>query len=110
MIIVAMTMLLAGVDMSATVPRKALVACLKDVQTKAKNDKIDSSGFAAYARTNCSTQIGALKEALIAIDGKNGIGRKEAASNASMDIEGYFETALDRYKMETETQVAATPQ
>jgi hypothetical protein len=110
MIIVAMTMFLAGIDMSASTQRKALVTCLQQVQAKAKTDKVATGGFEAYARTNCSGQMNALRDALIVIDSKNGIGRSEAAANARMDIDTYFATAVERYTMDVETQVAATPQ
>lgn len=107
-VVAVASMLLAGVDMAASTQRKALVVCLKDAQSKAKTEKIAPAGFNAYAQTACTKQMEALKAALIAIDMKNGIGRRDAAENAKMDIDGYFATADDRYKMDTE--VAASPQ
>lgn len=90
----------ASADTSASAERSALSNCLKETFAKAKSAKVEVAGFDSYVRSQCAAQEAALREAVIAIDRKNGISRKDAAENADLDVGDYFLATAERYEAE----------
>ena len=88
------------VAMQATIsgPTDAFRGCLREAVSKAKSDKVPGDGIETYLKTACTTQMGTLKEALIAFRMKNGMARKAAASDAEMTVDDYVATPSDNYK------------
>jgi hypothetical protein len=91
----------ATADLAAGSQREALSACLKEAIFKAKTDKVAADGFEAFARAHCATYEADLRKAVIALDIKNGISRKDAAANATLELNDYFLSAADRYSTES---------
>jgi hypothetical protein len=89
---------LAGLQASISAPTDAFRSCLREAASKAKADKVTADGIEAYLRNACTAQMGSLKEALIAFRIKNGMSRKDAASDASMTVNDYVSTPADNYK------------
>lgn len=102
MIIVAIASMfaVATVDTAASAQRSALSKCLKESVAKAKSAKVEVGAFDAYMRSQCATQEADLRKAVIAIDVKNGISRKDAAENADLDVGDYFVSTGERYEAE----------
>lgn len=102
MIIVAIASMfaVATVDTAASAQRSALSKCLKESVAKAKSAKVEVGAFDAYMRSQCAAQEADLRKAVIAIDVKNGISRKDAAENADMDVGDYFVSTGERYEAE----------
>lgn len=102
MIIVAIASMfaVASVDTAASAQRSALSKCLKESVAKAKSAKVEVDAFDAYMRSQCAAQEADLRKAVIAIDVKNGISRKDAAENADMDVGDYFVSTGERYEAE----------
>lgn len=102
MIIVAIASMfaVASVDTAASAQRSALSKCLKESVAKAKSAKVEVGAFDAYMRSQCAAQEADLRKAVIAIDVKNGISRKDAAENADMDVGDYFVSTGERYEAE----------
>lgn len=103
-ILIASAINLAGLQASISVPTDAFRGCLREAATKAKNDKVTGDGIEAYLRNACTTQMGTLKEALIAFRLKNGMARKAAASDAEMTVDDYVATPVDNYKYMAEME------
>src|SRR5207302_11310980 len=76
---------------------------------KAKGDKVSGDAIEAYLRNACAVQGNALKDALIAFRVKNGMARKNAASDAEMTVDDYVSTPADNYKFMA-SQDAPRPQ
>jgi len=103
-ILIASAINLAGLQASISVPTDAFRGCLREAAAKAKNDKVSGDGIEAYLRNACTTQMGTLKEALIAFRLKNGMARKAAASDAEMTVDDYVATPVDNYKYMAEME------
>jgi hypothetical protein len=88
---------LAGLQASISAPTDAFRSCLREAASKAKADKVTADGIEAYLRNACTAQMGSLREALIAFRMKNGMSRKDAASDASMTVNDYVSTPADNY-------------
>ena len=97
-ILIASAINLAGLQASISVPTDAFRGCLREAAAKAKNEKVSGDGIEAYLRNACTTQMGTLKDALIAFRLKNGMTRKAAASDADMTVDDYVATPADNYK------------
>src|SRR4029079_4323176 len=89
---VASAINLVALQASISAPTTAFRGCLRDAATKAKTEKVPGDGSEAYLRSACTVQMGTLKDALIAFRMKNGMSRKDAASDASMTVTAYHET------------------
>src|SRR5438309_3357446 len=89
---------LAGLQASISAPTDAFRSCLREAASKAKSDKVTADGIEAYLRNACTAQMGSLKEALISFRIKNGMSRKDAASDANMTVSDYVSTPADNYK------------
>jgi len=79
-------------------PTTAFRGCLRDAAAKAKTEKVTGDGIEAYLRNACNGQMGTLKSALIEFRVKNGMTRKNAASDADMTVEDYVATPADNYR------------
>lgn len=97
-LVIASAINLAGLQAAIAAPTTAFRTCLKDAAVKAKTEKVTGDGIDAYLRGACTGQMSTLKEALIAFRMKNGMSRKDAASDASMTVDDYVETPADNYK------------
>lgn len=97
-LMVASAINLAGLQASISVPTDAFRSCLREAAAKAKGEKVSGDAIEAYLRNACTAQMGTLKDALIAFRLKNGMNRKEAASDASMTVDDYVSTPADNYK------------
>ena len=76
-------------------------ACLRDANVQAKKDKIAGDAYEAYARNACTSQIAALRNALIGFEVKNGTKRGDAAKDADMTVDDYLASSVDNYKFMT---------
>ena len=103
-ILIASAINLAGLQASISVPTDAFRGCLREAAAKAKNERVTGDGIEAYLRNACTTQMGTLKEALIAFRLKNGMARKSAASDAEMTVDDYVATPVDNYKYMAEME------
>ena len=111
---VASAINLVALQASISAPTTAFRGCLRDAATKAKTEKVPGDGIEAYLRSACTGQMGTLKDALIAFRMKNGMSRKDAASDASMTVDDYVATPADKYKFMADMDkpkpaAAATP-
>lgn len=104
MILMSIAALLAttAVDTAASAQRAALSKCLKESAAKAKADKVEIAAVDAFLRAQCSAPGAKLRDAVIAIDVKNGISRKDAAEGAQLDVDDYFVSTAERYEAEME--------
>ena len=86
--------------MQATInaPTEAFRGCLKANSEKATKEKVASDGIDAYLRGACSVEMGTLKDAVVAFRMKNGMGKKAAAEDASMTVDDYVATTVDKYQ------------
>lgn len=103
-ILIASAINLAGLQASISVPTDAFRGCLREAAAKAKNEKVSGDGIEAYLRNACTTQMGTLKDALIAFRLKNGMARKAAVSDADMTVDDYVATPVDNYKYMAEME------
>ena len=94
------TLALASADLAASAERSALSTCLKASVESAKAAKIEPTAFDAYMHSQCASQEDGLRKAVIAIDVKNGISRKDATENADLDVGDYFAGTAERYEYE----------
>ena len=79
-------------------PRDAFRACLKENTSKAANEKVTADGFQAYIRTNCASQLGSFKAAVVKFDMGNKMSRAASDEDANMMISDFMGSALDNYK------------
>ncbi len=97
-LLIASAISLTGLQASISAPTDVFRSCLREAATKAKGEKVGGDAIEAYLRNACTVQMGALKDALIAFRVKNGMSRKDAASDASMTVDDYVSTPADNYK------------
>ena len=105
-LVIAAALAASGADLNANTQRQAFTGCLREAVQKAKESKVQSDGFDAFARGACSDPEAKFQSALVAIDVKSGIGRSAAAKAAKAQIDDYYVGAVDRYALELEM---ATP-
>ena len=89
---------------AATSARSALVTCLRTAVAEAQKAKVAPEALTDQMRQACAAEAGKLKSALVAFDVKNGIGRKQAASDADLQLDDYYATQEDHYRYELEKQ------
>jgi hypothetical protein len=97
MIVAFVASMAVPIDLAATAPRSAFVDCLRKAATDAKAQKVALDNFEAFARTQCAAPEEALKKAVMAIDLKNGISRKDAAENARLELNDYYVGAREHF-------------
>ena len=100
MMVIAALFAAASADTAASAQRSAFSKCLKESVAKAKSDKVALGAFEAFARSHCSAQEAALRKAVVALDMKNGISRKDANENAEFELDDYFVGTVERYEYE----------
>ena len=94
----ASAIFLTAMQASISGPTDSFRGCLREATTKARSDKVPADGIEAYLRNACTTQMGSLKDALVAFRMKNGMSQKAAASDAEMTVDDYVATPVDNYK------------
>ena len=94
----ASALTLAALQASIAAPTTAFRGCLHDAAAKATSEKVSADTIETYLRNACTVQMGSLKQALMDFRIKNGMSRKEAASDAEMTIDDYVSTPADNYK------------
>ena len=88
-------------------PRDAFRNCLKENSVKAANEKVAGNAYEAWVRTACTGQLAGLRNAIIGFNVKNGMSRKDAASDADLTVDDYVASSVDHYKFMAEVN---TPQ
>ena len=96
----ASALYLTALQASISAPRAEFTSCLKQASARAGSEKVTADGFEAYVRGACSSQVSALKSALVAWDVKNGSSKKSAAEGAELTISDYLQSSLERYTAE----------
>ncbi len=89
---------LIALQASIAAPTQTFRTCLKDASGKATSQKIAPDAYEAFIRNACTTQLGALRSAVISFRMKNGMARKAAADDADMTVDDYVGTSVDNYK------------
>lgn len=87
---------------AATAARTAFVECLRSAAAEAKKTNVAADGFVPHIRSACAAEGGKLKATLVAFDLKNGIGRKQAAADADLQLEDLYMTQEEKYRYELE--------
>ncbi|GAA4716271.1 hypothetical protein H9L13_06110 [Sphingomonas lutea] len=105
----ASALALVGLQAGIAAPTDAFRGCLREASAKASNEKIGADAIEGYLRTNCSVQMDALKAAVVAFRVKNGMAKKAAAEDATMTVDDYVATPVEKYKFMAE-QLTAKPQ
>lgn len=100
MVAIASMFATAYVDTAASAQRAAFSTCLKEAVAKAKSAKVELESFNAFAKSQCAAQEADLRKAVMALDIKNGISRKDAAENADFELNDYFVSTAERYQAE----------
>lgn len=109
-LVIASMFAAASVDTAASAQRGAFSTCLKEAVARAKSDKLASDAFDSFARAQCAGPEADLSKAVVALDLKNGISRKDAAENARLELDDYFVVALERYQAEAGRSIPAQAQ
>jgi hypothetical protein len=97
------------------VPRDAFRNCLKVSSAKATTEKVAGNAYEAWVRNACAPQLSALRTAIVGFNVKNGMSRKDAASDADLTVDDYLASSVDTYKFTAEinapppAQQAAVP-
>jgi len=94
----ASALTLAALQASIAAPTSSFRSCLHDAAAKATSEKVSADTIETYLRNACTVQMGTLKQALVDFRLKNGMSKKEAASDAEMTIDDYVSTPADNYK------------
>lgn len=97
-LIAASAMYLVASQAAVTAPTMSFKDCLKQASAKAKSEKVAGNAYEAYARNACGTQLNALTNALIAFEVKNGMKRKDAATDASLTAGDYLASSVEKYQ------------
>ena len=107
----ASALVLSALQASISAPTDAFRGCLRDAASKARSEKVAGDAIEGYLRNACTTQMGTLKDALVAFRMKNGMTKKAAASDADMTVDDYVATPADNYKFmaNMEAPNAASP-
>ena len=93
---------LLAMQAAINAPTDAFRGCLKESSTKATNEKVAGDAIDSYLRNACSVQLNSLTKAVIAFRTKNGMSRKAAADDASMTVDDYVATMVDKYQFMVE--------
>jgi hypothetical protein len=96
--VIASAVNLTALQASISAPTDAFRSCLREAASKAQSEKVAATAIEDYLRSACTVQMGSLKQALIAFRTKNGMSRKDAASDANMTVEDYVATPAEKYK------------
>ena len=100
MIALAAVLAVAAADTAASAQRSAFSKCLKESVAKAKSAKVGLDAFEAFARTHCAEPEAALRKTVVALDTRNGISRRDANENATLEVDDYLFGTVERYEYE----------
>ena len=99
MMLVLLTLALAAPNpQSLNQPRKNYVACLKQFETKALNDKMEAAVYSTAIKTACPAEAATMTKALVSYDVAMGTKRAAATANAANDIADYVATSDERFR------------
>lgn len=79
--------------------RDKYIACLKQGAESAKTQKLAPDAIEAHLRTSCAAVESTFKASLIAFDVKNSISRKQAASDAQLQVDDFVINFSEKYKV-----------
>lgn len=108
----ASSLYVSALQAGIAAPTSAFRGCLREAAAKAKTEKIGADAIESYLKNACTSQMGSLREALIAFRIKNGMSHSAASSDAAMTVNDYISTPVDNYKFMAgmdAKQVAAAP-
>ena len=111
-LLAASSLYVSALQAGIAAPTTSFRGCLREAATKAKTEKIGADAIESYLKNACTSQMGSLREALIAFRIKNGMSHSAAASDAAMTVNDYVSTPVDNYKFQVgmdAKQVAAAP-
>ena len=100
---------LLALQAAINAPTDAFRGCLRESSTKATNEKVAPDAIDAYLRAACGAQLSTLKSAVVAFRVKNGMSRKSAAEDASMTVDDYLATSVEKYQFMAEFNKPAQP-
>ena len=83
--------------------------CLKSSLESAKSQKMPADAFEAHLRQSCASIEESFEAALIGFDVKNKVPRKQAATDAQVQVDDFVTSSVERYKLMT-TPKATTQQ
>ena len=94
---------LAALMQSAAInsQRDAYLACLKSNFETARTQKMPAASFEAFVRQNCAAIETTFEASLIAFDLKNKVPRKQAASDAKVQVDDFVTSSVVRYEIMT---------
>ena len=78
--------------------RDSFISCLEKARQSAKSEKIGGDAFEGYARQSCAAVVDKFREALVAFDAKNKVPRKQALSDAQIQIDDFVTGEAQIYK------------
>ena len=81
--------------------RDNYLACLKSGLETAKEQKMPADSYEAYLRQNCAAIEATFEASLIAFDVKNKVPRKQAATDAQLQVDDFVSSSVERYKLMT---------
>lgn len=81
--------------------RDEYLACLKTGLESAKTQKMPADAYEAYLRQNCASVEASFEASLIAFDVKNKVPRKQAATDAQLQVDDFVTSSVERYKLMT---------
>ena len=81
--------------------RDSYIACLKSGLETAKTQKMAASAYEAFLRQNCAEAEAKFEASLIAFDLKNKVPRKQAASDAQLQVDDFVTSSVERYTIMT---------
>ena len=87
---------------AANTARTGFNTCIREAAAQAKKDKVPLENLVAQLRQACEGEGAKLKAALVAFDVKNGVSRKQAASDADLQLDDYYVAQEERYRYEIE--------
>jgi hypothetical protein len=105
-LVISSAIAMAGLQATIAAPRAAFMSCLKQASAKAASDKVGADSFEAALRSACSAQASSFKGALVSFDVKNGVARKQAATDADLQIDDYLASQLDNYSSRLPASIA----
>ena len=97
-LVMGSVMYLVAAQATITGPTIAFKDCLKATSAKAKNEKVATANYEAYARNACSAQLAGLTNAITSFNVKNGMKRKDAADDAELTAGDYLTSSVDKYQ------------
>lgn len=89
--------------------RDAYLACLKTATKTATAQKMPPASFEAFLRQNCAAVEATFEASLIAFDLKNKVPRKQAASDAKLQVDDFVASSVERYELMNTPKSAPQP-